>query len=162
MLTRLIAVVVAVLAAHASAWAQGTGDLEGTWTLVSSVVEQDGSEIDQFGPGAKGMLSLDARGRFMFTIIGADLPKFAANNRAGGSAEENKAVVSKSIAAFGSYYVDYASNTLVFKIDAATFPNWDSSEQRRSIIASAKRELKYVTAQASSGGKAIVTWKRAE
>jgi hypothetical protein len=162
MLIRLMAVAAGVLVASGVAWAQGTGDLEGTWTLVSSVVEREGKEIDQFGPGVKGMMSLDVHGRFMFTIIGAGLPKFASNNRANGTPEENKAVVSQSIAVFGTYFVEYTSNTLVFKIESATFPNWDSSEQRRSIVTSGTRELKYVTAQASSGGRGIVTWKRAD
>src|SRR5712692_8465895 len=69
------------------AFAQSANDVVGTWTLVSSITEQDGKKTDQFGPGAKGMLSLDAGGRFMLTIIGADLPKFASNNRATGTPE---------------------------------------------------------------------------
>ena len=57
-----------------SVFAQGTADLVGTWRLVSSVSEKDGKTTDQFGTGADGMMSLDANGRFMLTIIGPDLP----------------------------------------------------------------------------------------
>ena len=64
----------------AGALAQGTSDLVGTWTLVSSVAEKNGVRTEQFGTGAKGMLSLDARGHFMLTIIGPDLPKFASTS----------------------------------------------------------------------------------
>jgi len=60
-----------------AAFSQSANDVVGTWTLVSSIVVQDGKETDQFGPDAKGMMSLDAGGRFMLTIIGAGLPKFA-------------------------------------------------------------------------------------
>src|SRR5258706_8392334 len=81
-----------------AAWAQSAGDVVGTWSLVSSVTEKDGAKTDQFGSGAKGMMTLDADGHFMLTIIGPDLPKFASNNRAGGTPEENGAVVSRSIA----------------------------------------------------------------
>ena len=141
--------------------AQTSADIVGTWTLVSSVTEKDGTRTDQFGVGAKGMMSLDAAGHFMLTIIGPDLPKFAANNRAGGTPDENKAVVGKSIAMMGTYTVDSAARTLVFKVDSSTFPNWNGTEQKRSIVTASEGELKYITATASSGGVGTVTWARA-
>lgn len=141
--------------------AQSPGAVVGTWTLVSSVTEKDGTRTDQFGSGAKGMLTLDADGHFMLTIIGPDLPKFAANNRAAGTAEENKAVVSKSIAMIGTYALDPAARTLTFKVDSATFPNWNGTEQKRLLAPTSKDELKYITPTASSGGVGTVTWRRA-
>jgi Lipocalin-like domain len=96
------------------------------------------------------------------TIIGADLPKFASNNRATGTPEESKAVVGKSIALFGTYSINPADKTLTFKIETATFPNWNATEQKRSLITVSGDELKYMTAQASGGGTATVTWKRAK
>lgn len=144
------------------AFAQSANDVVGTWTLVSSITELDGKKTDQFGPGAKGMMSLDAGGRFMLTIIGADLPKFASNNRATGTPEENKVVVSKSIALFGIYSINLADKTLTLKIETATFPNWNATEQKRSLITVSGDELKYATARASGGGTATVTWKRAK
>jgi len=140
--------------------AQSASDVVGTWTLVSSVTEKDGARTDQFGSGAKGMLILDADGHFMLTIIGPDLPKFASNNRAGGTPEENKAVISKSVAMIGTYSVSPADKTLTFKVDSATFPNWNGTEQKRLLSASGKDELKYITPTASSGGVGTVTWKR--
>src|SRR5512141_142097 len=89
-----------------TAFAQSASDIVGTWTLVSSVTGRDGTRSDQFGSGAEGMLTLDSDGHFMLTIIGLDLPQFVSNNRAGGTAEENKAVVSKSIAMIGIYSVN--------------------------------------------------------
>src|SRR5262245_45559958 len=83
-----------------TALSQSANAVVGTWTLVATIVVQDGKEIDQFGPDAKGTMSLDAGGRFMLTIIGGDLPKFASNDRATDTQEENKAVVGKSIAVF--------------------------------------------------------------
>jgi hypothetical protein len=145
-----------------TAFAQSASDIVGTWTLVSSVTERDGTRTDQFGFGAKGMLTLDADGHFMLTIIGPDLPQFVSNNRAGGTAEENKAVVSKSIALIGIYSVNSADKTLTFKVDSATFPNWNGTEQKRLLAISTKDELKYITPTASSGGVGTVTWKRAK
>jgi len=144
------------------ALAQSTRDVVGTWALVSSVTEKDGTRTDQFGSGAKGMLTMDASGHFMLTIIGPDLPKFASNNRAGGTPEENKAVVSKSIAMIGTYSVNSVEKTLTFKVESATFPNWNGTEQKRLLASGEKDELKYITPTASSGGVGTVTWKRAD
>ncbi len=159
---------VAALAAQAAVFlpfpasAQSASDVVGTWTLVSSVAEKDGMKTDQFGSGAKGMLVLDAKGHFMLTIIGPDLPKFGSNNRAGGTAEENKAVVSKSIAMLGDYSVNASDKTLTFKVESATFPNWNGTEQKRLLSPIDGDVLKYITPTASSGGVGTVTWKRAK
>lgn len=157
-----LAMALAVACCAPGAAAQSASDLVGAWTLVSSVTERDGTKTDQFGVGAKGMLVFDAGGRFMLTIIGAELPRFASNNRAGGTAEENKAVMSKSIAMIGTYAVDSQARVLTFKVESATFPNWDGTEQKRLLAAGDKDELKYVTPTASSGGVGTVTWKRAK
>lgn len=146
----------------APAFAQTASDVVGTWTLVSSVVERDGKKTDQFGPGAKGMLTFDSGGRFMLTIVGADLPKFASDNRATGTPEENKAVVGRSIALFGTYAVNPADKTIVLRIDTATFPNWSGTEQKRLLVGGGADELKYITPSASGGGTGTVTWRRAK
>ena len=145
-----------------TAVAQTARDVVGTWTLVSSVAEKDGTKTDQFGSGAKGMLTLDADGHFMLTIIGPDLPKFASNNRAAGTPEDNKEVVSKSIAMIGTYSVNSADKTLTFNVDSATFPNWNGTEQKRLLKSGNPDELKYITPTASSGGVGTVTWRRAK
>jgi hypothetical protein len=156
-----LAPLVAALLACSPALAQTAADVVGTWSLVSSVTEQDGSKTDQFGPGARGSLMLDATGHFMLTIIGPDLPRFASNNRADGTAEENKAVMSRSIAMIGTYVVSPGDRTLVFKVESSTFPNWNGTEQKRLLASTSKDELKYVTPTASSGGVGTVTWRRA-
>jgi hypothetical protein len=162
MLTRLFAAALAMLMISGSATAESPSELVGTWTLVSSVMEKDGKKTEQFGPGAHGMMSLDATGRFMLTIIGTDLPKFASNNRAAGSPEEIRAVVSKSIAMLGTYSSNLKEKTLTFRVETSTFPNWDATQQKRAIVNLTGDELKYLTAQASGGGTAIVTWRRAK
>ena len=132
-----------------TALSQSANDVVGTWTLISSIVVQDGKEIDQFGPDAKGMMSLDAGGRFMLTIIGAGLPKFASNNRASGTPEESKAVVGRSIAVFGTYSINVADKIITFRLETATFPNWNGTEQKRSLVTFSQNELKYTSASAS-------------
>lgn len=111
------------------------------------------------------MMILEGEGHFMLTIIGPDLPKFTkftSNNRAAGTSEENKAVVSKSIAMIGTFSVSPADKTLTLMVGTATFPNWNGIEQKRVLVSSNKDELKYITPTASSGGVGTVTWKRAK
>jgi len=157
--TQAVLLLASILTTSASAQ---NGSIAGMWSLVSSVVEKDGTRIDQFGTGVKGMMSLDAGGHFMLTIIGSDLPKFASGNRAAGTAEENKAVMSKSIAMIGTYVFNPEAKTLIFNTERASFPNWDATEQKRLVVTANGQELKYITSTASSGGVGTVTWKRAE
>lgn len=159
---KMLAVVAAMMALSGSARAQAHDDLRGTWVLASSVTEKDGNKTEQFGHDAVGMMTLDATGHFMLTIIGPDLPRFASNNRADGTAEENRAVMSKSIAMLGTYSHNQADKTLTFKVESSTFPNWNGTQQKRVIVAVSKDELKYVTPTASSGGVGTVTWRRAD
>jgi lipocalin-like protein len=161
MLAKMLATAIPAIVLSSSLWAQTPQSLQGTWVLVSSIAEKDGTKTDQFGPGAKGMMSLDGDGRFMLTIIGPDLPRFVSNNRAIGTPEENKAIVSKSIAMLGTYSLDLIDKTLTFRVEMATFPNWNGTEQKRLIVTASREKLKYVTPTASSGGVGTVTWRRA-
>jgi hypothetical protein len=69
--------------------------------------------------------------------------------------------VSGSIAHFGTYVVNEGDKTLVFRIESATFPNWDKTEQKRAMSLTGD-DLSYKVATASGGGSATVTWKRAK
>lgn len=160
--TFVAACLAAWTAACASAPLESAGAVTGTWTLVSSVTEKDGKKSDQFGTGAKGMMSLDAQGHFMLTIIGPDLPKFEFGNRARATPEESRLVVAGSIAMIGTYSMDVTNKTLTFHVETATFPNWNGTTQNRLIATADGDELKYVTPTASSGGVGTVTWKRAD
>jgi len=151
----------ACLCAAGTASAQQSEALAGNWMLVSSVTERDGNRTDQFGADAKGMMSLDAGGHFMLTIIGPALPRFASGSRATPTSDESKAVVGGSIAMIGTYSVDPSARTLTFNVERATFPNWNGTAQKRLIVTASGDELKYVTPTASSGGVGTVTWKRA-
>ncbi len=79
--------------------------IQGSWILVSMYNEQDGKKIEPFGPNPRGTWIFTPDGRFLEILMRASLPKFAANNRVKGTAEENQAVVQGSFAAYGSYAV---------------------------------------------------------
>jgi len=60
-----------------------------------------------------------------------------------------KAVVSKSIAIFGTWSQGLTQGTLLLKIDQSPFPNWNATEQHRS--ASSSRAASSSTDRASLG-----------
>ena len=150
-----------VVLAAGDAFAQTAKDLVGTWTLVSVVTEQGGNKTDAWGPNPKGILMVDANGRYVITFARADLPKVASNNRTTATPEENKAIVGGSLTHFGTIFVNAADKTFTFKIETATFPNWDGTEQKRAFTVTGD-ELMYTVPTASGGGTATVVWKRAK
>jgi hypothetical protein len=122
------------------------------------MVVQGEKTIEPFGPTPKGLMTLDGNGRYAIVLFRAGLPKFASNNRDTGTADENKAIVTGSIAHVGTYTV--ADGAIIFRVEHSTFPNWDGQDQKRVLTLSGD-ELKY-TLTSSIGGTATVVWKRAK
>jgi Lipocalin-like domain len=134
--------------------------LIGTWTMVSNVnMRPDGSRYEALGPNPKGVFMLDGNGRFAILIMGEARRKFASNNRLQGTPEENSAAVHGAIAYFGNYSVSEADHTLNFHVEGSTFPNWDGTDQKRSVTI-AGDEMKYTNTAASGGGRAELVWRR--
>ena len=148
-----------VVLSAGAVFAQTAKDLVGTWTLVSNVTEQGGNKTDTFGPNPKGILTVDANGRYVLAIVRAGLPKVASNNRTTATPEENKAIVQGSLTHFGTLSVNAADKTMTFKIETATFPNFDGTEQKRPFTVTGD-ELTFTVAAASGGGTVTAVWKR--
>jgi hypothetical protein len=134
--------------------------VQGSWVLTSLYVEQDGKKVEPFGSEPRGSLILSPEGRFSLILMRPSLPKFAANNRIQGTAEENQAVVQGSLAEFGSYTVTSGKEPAVnLRFEACTFPNWDGQEQKR-IFTIKGDEMSFTNPVASTGGVAYINWKR--
>jgi hypothetical protein len=134
----------------------------GTWVMVSNVTTRpDGSKVDTFGPNPKGITVFDSGGRVTVVVTRSDLPKFASNSRAGGSADENKAVVQGSIAYYGTYSVNEAEKSLTIQIEAGTYPNWIGTTTKRTIVLS-EDELTQLNPAGSAGGTVEFKFKRAK
>jgi hypothetical protein len=142
------------------ALAQTAKDLVGTWRVASVTSEQGGTELEPYGSDPKGILMLDENGRYALMVLRPDLPAFASNNRTAGTPEENSAIVQGSIAHFGTYAVE-GGDTLLFRIEASTFPNWNGAEQKRPFTLTGGK-LEYTVPEASGGGTGQVVWTRAE
>ena len=137
-----------------------TDSLTGTtWTLVSVYNEQDGKRTEPFGPTPKGVFMLDRSGRFVQFFLRAGLSKFASNNRAAGTPEENRAIVQGSNAYFGTYSVSDKDALMTMQIDGSTFPNWDGVAQKRLIVLKGD-ELTLTNPAAAVGGTGVSVWKR--
>ena len=136
--------------------------IQGTWSIVSIYNELDGKKSDVlgFGPNPRGTMILNPNGRFALIIMKASLPKFAVNNRAKGTAEENQAVVQGSIAFFGTYTAGSEKENIVnMRIEGSTFPNWDGQEQKRIMVVTGD-EIKMTNPVPSVGGTNHLIWKR--
>jgi len=155
------------LSGASGVWAQEKGStlakqIQGTWTLVSIYHEQDGKKIEPYGPQPRGSLILTADGRFSMIFIKASLPKFAANNRMQGTAEENQAVVQGSLAYFGTYAVaSEKEHTVNMHVEGSTFPNFTDQDQKRFMTVKGD-ELNVTNPTTTIGGVAYVIWKRAK
>lgn len=133
----------------------------GTWVLDSYVsTAGDGSRTQSFGLSAIGYAMFDGSGNFSMTVVRSDLPKFASNNREGGSPDENRAVVQGSLAYFGTYSVDADGKGLTLHILGATLPNWIGTTQKRAAAMPSHDRLEFTNASASGGGSALIAWRR--
>jgi Lipocalin-like domain len=120
-----------VLGTSASAEQKSLKDqLVGSWIFVSSTTKaEDGSPL--WGTNPKGIALFTANGRYSTHLMRADRPKFAANSRAKGTPEENKAAVVGNISSFGSYTVDEAKKTFTIRFEGSTYPNLEGTVQTR-------------------------------
>jgi hypothetical protein len=161
----LAIVVLTCLAAHAPAAAQDTSQkdqLIGTWKLklVDNILP-DGSRVHPYGPDPQGVLMFDAGGHYALQIMSADRPKFAANDKNKGTAEEYRATVQGSNCHFGRYEVNENDHTVTFHVEHATFSNWEGTTQILPFkIEGDEYTNKLRPAQGGSGVIAEVVWKR--
>lgn len=137
-----------------------TKQLAGRWQIVSVTLEQDGNKSDYFGPNPQGVTIFDGTGHFVRVLSRSDLPKFASNNRAAGTPEENKAVVQGSIGYAGTYTYNAADKNWTLHIEETTFPNWLGVDQKR-VYTLTGDELREINPVPSIGsGKVLAVWKR--
>jgi hypothetical protein len=136
--------------------------LVGAWTLVSNdTVAPDGSKQQDFGANPKGVLILDASGRYASVTGRPDRPKFKAisNVRSQASAEE-WAVAARAFAAnSGTWSVNETDKTLIRKFEIALIPNNDANETKASVNLT-RDELK-LTITPAAGGKNETVYRRA-
>ena len=157
-MTAMSLLILGVALSAGDALAQTAKDLVGTWAWVSvDSTAPDGTKAQPFGPTPKGLIIFDSNGRFAYLLSRPDRPNFASKNRGQGTAEENKATVQGSLGYSGTYSVK--DKTLIFKIEASTYPNEVGNEQKRSLTLTGD-ELKWTNPAITTGGSAVAVLKR--
>jgi hypothetical protein len=97
--------------------------LVGTWTLVSyEDINPNGTKKQYLGANPRGILMLDAGGRYAWMQGPSDRPKLK-GSRAEATAEEFHAAVGTFIASFGTWSVNEADKTLTRQIEGNLIPN---------------------------------------
>ena len=136
--------------------------LVGTWTIVSSSnVSAEGTRRNLFGPNPKGILMIDANGRYVQMQVNPDRPKFKGKTRFDGTPAENKAVVQATAVHFGTWTINEADKSVIQHVEAHIYPNDDGRDTKLSITLTGD-ELKYTNPTPSSGGISEVVFKRAK
>jgi Lipocalin-like domain len=160
-----LALVIAMLVGFALSTGDGysagrPGTLIGAWMLTSGVnVGTDGSRTPEYAPN-DGFLTFDATGRFSQQLLRADMPKFASNDRATGTPDENRAAIKGGLSFFGTYSVDETGQLVTLHIERSSFPNWSGATQIRRIVLLSPTELKWEGPSGSAGGRGELAWKR--
>jgi hypothetical protein len=134
--------------------------LAGTWALVAAdVLHRDGTRTRDYGAAPKGVLLIDGDGHYSLQIFKAERPRFATGDKLAGTAGEYKEAVLGSSTHFGTIAVDAAEGTLTFKIDSASFPNWEGAAQIRHYELRGD-ELSYRVPPRPDGDIPISVWQR--
>jgi hypothetical protein len=120
--------------------------------------------VHPYGENPKGMLMFDAKGNYTIQILKAVRPKVESGDKNKCTPEENAALVQGSNSHFGKYSVDEKGKIIAFKIEHASFPNWEGTEQKRSYTFTGN-SLKYFVTQTTQGGQSVIAevgWQKLE
>jgi hypothetical protein len=124
--------------------------LVGVWSLVSvDITAPNGTKRQDFGANPRGILILDASGRYALVQGRPDRPKFKAgsNVRMETAAAELGEAARAFAANFGTWSVNESDRTLVRRYEAALIPNAEGSETKVTVTLSGD-ELKLSGADA--------------
>lgn len=91
----------------------------------------DGTRTTTYGEHPSGLLMIDKDGRYSLQIFRPGRPKFASGDKTRGTPQEYRDAVLGSSTHTGHVVIDPVKDKLVFKIDAASYPNWEGAQQVR-------------------------------
>lgn len=136
--------------------------LQGTWTLVAAdKIVPDGERTRDYGEAPKGRLIVDGDGRYSLQILKSERLRFAADSKAGGSAEEFRSAVMGSSTHYGTVAIDHRNDLLVFSIEGSSFPNWEGTVQKRQYQLDGQ-QLSYQVPPRADGSIPVSVWRRLE
>lgn len=137
--------------------------LVGSWSLVSiDNIYPDNSRVHPYGENPKGLLIFDDKGNYAIQILKRIRENIATGDKNKCTPEENASIVQGSNSHFGKYEIDKKNKIIVFKIESASFPNWEGTTQKRSYVCT-QNEIKYVVTNTTQGGQSViaeVVWRK--
>ena len=135
----------------------------GSWTLLLvDAVAEDGTRTASYGPHPRGLTIFSPDGYYSSQAMSDIRPKFAADDKLKGTADEYKAAVLGMISFFGRYTLDEEKKLLTLHLDACSYPNWDGTTQTRPITVLTEDVLTWITPVSSAGKRAEVSFRRAK
>jgi hypothetical protein len=157
----VVALATAVLAL-ASGSVAGAADtqplsLQGTWVMTAAYeITANGTRTTNFSEHPEGLLMVDSEGRYSLQIFRPDRPKFASGDKTRGTPDEYREAALGSSTHTGHVVIDPARNKLIFKIDTASYPNWEGAEQVRDYTY--KDNILTYSVPASASGNGTVAY----
>ena len=150
----------AATALSASVASAAQPSLAGTWTLVAADdLHTDGTRTHAYGEAPKGRLIIDGQGRYSLQIFKAERARFALGDKRKGTPAEFESAVLGSSTHYGTVAVDAAAHALIFRIEGASYPNWEGTAQTRRFELK-DDELSYQVPAAPDGTIPISVWER--
>jgi hypothetical protein len=136
----------------------GATSLTGSWTLVAAdVIHPDGTRGHDYGDAPKGLLIVDAKGRYSLQIYDSRRSHYASGDRDRGTPDEYKANALGISTHFGMLHVD--GDTMTLDVDSASFPNQDGKQQKRMFKLDGD-ELSYRVQARPNGDVPVSVWRR--
>jgi hypothetical protein len=134
--------------------------LQGTWVLVAADKILPGGERTQdYGKSPKGRLIVDSQGRYSLQIFKSERLTFASGEKAQGTAAEYASAALGCSTHYGTIVADAEQHILTFKIEGASFPNWEGTSQKREYTLK-DGVLTYRVPPRADGTIPISVWKR--
>jgi hypothetical protein len=127
--------------------------LAGTWVMDSAYeIHADGSRTTNYGEHPAGLMMVDRAGRYLIQIYRPGRPTFRSGDKSKGEPDEYRAAALGSSTHFGRVTLDGAKHQLLFDVEAASFPNWESKRQVRDYTYTGGVLSYAVPASASGNG----------
>jgi len=150
----------AALAAGDTSASMQESPLQGTWVLVAAdKILPSGERTQDYGKSPKGRLIVDSQGRYSLQIFKSERLTFASGEKAQGTAAEYASASLGCSTHYGTVVADVEQHILTFKIEDASFPNWEGTSQKREYTLK-DDVLTYRVPPRADGTIPISVWKR--
>ena len=104
----------------------------GSWKLLSCEARSSNGEVNYpLGRNPFGLIMYDSGGTMSVLIMRRNRPKFASDNRWGGTSEEIEAAFEGFIAYCGTYEVNEETGTVTHHVEGSSFPNEEGTDKVR-------------------------------